>query len=197
MSFDADAVMKGLIYYVQTRTPLPFEWAVASLPDGTCQAAWDGCQNAKLLVQLYAYGGDRYDYVAMLCACARTVIKLAPKPPPVLRLAEAWARARRGLVDPALPRAGGQAYQRSDATDDPRHAAVYNTLFGITCVVATISKTPTIEASWGTALGVVGNAAEALAPGVLNDPAALARLADVVRGVVPIAPSLAQLGLAG
>ncbi len=173
-----DDPLKPLADALRDGATIPFDWIVEHARDGTIRAVWDACKDAQLLLQVYAYAGDRPGLVRAACACARTALKGEDRPRIAIETAEAWTRGE-ATLDQVRKAAADAAY----AADADYAAADYAASAAYTAHTAHAAA----AAAYAANAAARGHALAKLARGH-----ALAKLAKLVRATVPC-PTLAQL----
>jgi len=177
---------------------VPFEWMVAHAPRGDLQSAWDAASDPVLLARVYGRTPDsRAGLVRMAVACARVALAHnalnTHVARDVLNITDAWVRGEASDVQVRSGRAllgslppGGKLSQTLSALVAVEFAAGTVT----TRDPAAIASTSIDRSADALTSDDLGNAAWQRAHAVV-----LRQLADIVRGVAPVAPTFAALGM--
>jgi len=169
---------------------VPFEWVIAHVRGKKIRAPWIACQDARTLLQVYAYTGDRPGLVRAACACARDALKYAlpgdERARRTIETAESWARGTASLAQVEQVIATGRA---PGSVNNAAIAAIHV----ITAVGVPLAGSAALAASFAADAAVrdIG------IPRTLDDATEerrpeLARLARIVRATIPC-PTLDQL----
>lgn len=170
----------------------PFDWTVEHAADGSIQRLWNASDDAVVMLRVVGRWPNRQRVALAACACIRTVLRNDPtnRSAAAVAAVEKWARGKadaeyvkrfRELVNAAATMSNTSALVVGYAAEFVSSFVAYGGGFAAQAVgAAAASPAHRAHANTGYEWQAVRSAT-------------LARFAKIVRKVIPVAPTLAEL----